>query len=277
MFERNIFTVKTLMLFSFIIFLVFASCNSDDNRNNLSADLTPSQKSVENLSKQGSSNISIERKVIKEGNIRFETDDVSKTQTEIKKIVSELGGHIGNENSFNYEGGIEYTITVRVPEDKFNLLVDKISSLAVKIDSKNINASDVTEEYIDVEARIKTKKEIEARYAELLKKASRVDEILNIEREMGNLRAEIESLEGRMNYLRNRISLSTLNITFYEKVSAPFGFFSKVKQALHNGWQALLWFIIILISLWPFIILTLIILFAILKYKKKKKLPKNYS
>ncbi|MFN3694773.1 MAG: DUF4349 domain-containing protein [Ignavibacterium sp.] len=270
MFEKKLFSLKTLKIFSFIILLLFASCNSADNQNNPAVDFTPSQKSVESFSNQQSSDITVDRKIIREGNIRFETDDVSKTQNEIRKIVSELGGYIGNENSFNYESSIEYTLTARVPEDKFNLLIDKVSSLAVKIDSKNINASDVTEEFIDVEARIKTKKELEARYKELLKKAARVDEMLNIEREMGTLRAEIESLEGRMNYLKNRVSFSTLNITFYEKVSAPFGFFTKLRQALHNGWQALLWFIIILISLWPFIILTLIILFIILKYKKKK-------
>ncbi|MFN3873432.1 MAG: DUF4349 domain-containing protein, partial [Ignavibacterium sp.] len=235
----------------------------------------PSQKSVESFSNQQSSDITVDRKIIKEGNIRFETEDVSKTQNEIRKIVSELGGYIGNENSYNYDGTTEYSLTARVPEDKFNTLIDRVSSLAEKVDSKNIIFSDVTEEFIDVEARIKTKKELEARYKEILKKATRVDEILNIEREMGNLRAEIESLEGRMNYLKNRVSLSTLSITFYEKVSAPFGFFSKVKQALHNGWQALLWFIIILISLWPFIILVLIVLFVILKFRKKKTIPLN--
>jgi len=158
-----------------------------------------------------------------------------------------------------------------VPEDKFNLLIDKISSSVEKLESKNISTVDVTEEFIDVEARIKTKKELEARYKEILKKATRVDEILNIEREMGNLRSEIESLEGRMNYLKNRIALSSLTITFYEKVASPFGFASKLVKALENGWTALLWFIIILVSLWPFIILTLVIIFIILTIRKKRK------
>lgn len=271
----NIFSKTLIRLFSIIILLILASCNSGENQPNTNTNMVSSDKRMESLSPVGDQPFPVERKIIKEGNIRFETEDVSKTQNEIRKIVSEFGGYIGNENSFNYEGSIEYTLTVRVPEDKFNLLIDKVSSLAVKVDSKNINAADVTEEFIDVEARIKTKKELEERYKEILKRANRVDEILNIEREMGNLRAEIESLEGRMNYLKNRISLSTLNITFYEKASVPFGFFSKVKQALHNGWQALLWFIIILISLWPFIILVLIILFVILKFRKKKTNPLN--
>lgn len=200
---------------------------------------------------------------------------MKETEKFIRTTVAELGGYVGNENVYNFEDRIEHTLIARVPEDNFNILLDKILSVAEKVESKNVSSFDVTEEFIDVEARIKTKKELEARYKEILKKATRVDEILNIEREMGNLRSEIESLEGRMNYLKNRISLSTLTITFYEKVSTPFGFFTKIKQALHNGWTALLWFIIILISLWPFIILTLIILIIILKYIKKKKNQTN--
>lgn len=271
----NIFSKTFIRFISIIILLILASCNSGENQPNTNTNMVSSEKRMESLAPVGDQSVSVERKIIKEGSIRFETKSVVETQKEIRKIVAELGGYIGNENSYNYEGTIEYSLTARVPEDKFNTLIDRVSSLAEKVESKNINSSDVTEEFIDVEARIKTKKELEARYKEILKKATRVDEILNIEREMGNLRAEIESLEGRMNYLKNRISLSTLNITFYEKVSVPFGFFSKVKQALHNGWQALLWFIIILISLWPFIILVLIILFIILKFRKKKTNPLN--
>lgn len=271
----NIFSKTHIRFFFIIILFILASCNSGENQPNTNTNMVSSEKRMESLAPVGDQSVSVERKIIKEGSIRFETKSVVETQKEIRKIVAELGGYIGNENSYNYEGTIEYSLTARVPEDKFNTLIDRVSSLAEKVESKNINSSDVTEEFIDVEARIKTKKELEARYKEILKKATRVDEILNIEREMGNLRAEIESLEGRMNYLKNRISLSTLNITFYEKVSVPFGFFSKVKQALHNGWQALLWFIIILISLWPFIILVLIILFIILKFRKKKTNPLN--
>lgn len=274
--STKIINSKTLIkLISMLILFILASCNSGENQSNTNTNMVSSDKRMESLAPVEDQSVSVERKIIKEGSIRFETTSVIETQKEIRKIVAELGGYIGNENSNNYEGVIEYSLTARVPEDKFNTLIDKVSSLAEKVESKNINSSDVTEEFIDVEARIKTKKELEARYKEILKKANRVDEILNIEREMGNLRAEIESLEGRMNYLKNRISLSTLNITFYEKVSAPFGFFSKVKQALHNGWQALLWFIIILISLWPFLLLILIVLFIILKFRKKKTIPLN--
>ncbi|WP_337872809.1 DUF4349 domain-containing protein [Ignavibacterium sp.] len=261
-----------LVGFMFLILIIVTSCNSGDNSKNVSTDFVQPEALTKNISTEQNNISSVERKIIKSGNIRFETQSVKETQEFIRNIVSEFGGYLGNEDVYNFEDRIEHTIEVRVPEDKFNVLVDKISSSVEKLESKNISTTDVTEDFLDVEARIKTKKELEARYKEILKKATRVDEILNIEREMGNLRSEIESLEGRMNYLKNRIALSSLTITFYEKVSSPFGFFSKIKQALYNGWNAFLWFIIILISLWPFIIIILITLLVILKLLKKKKI-----
>jgi hypothetical protein len=268
----SIRSFKTVVVaFSILLLFLFASCNSNDNSKNISTDFAQQESLNKSISNEQISSNSVERKIIKSGNIRFETANVKETHKFIKITVAEFGGYIGNENVYNFEDRIEHTVEVRVPEDKFNLLIDKITSSVEKLESKNISTVDVTEEFIDIEARIKTKKELEARYKEILKKASRVDEILNIEREMGNLRSEIESLEGRINYLKNRIALSSLTITFYEKVASPFGFASKLVKALENGWTALLWFIIILVSLWPFIILTLVIIFIILTIRKKKK------
>ncbi|HSL87999.1 MAG TPA: DUF4349 domain-containing protein [Ignavibacteriaceae bacterium] len=252
-----------------VLFLFLSACDSGGSDRSIYTDtleMQPGPLSVEDNVSAG-----FDRKIIKEGNIRFETSSVKETQSFIKQTLQALGGYIGDENVFDYKYRIEHNITVRVPENKFDLLVEKISEIAEKIDSKNINSKDVTEEFIDVEARVKTKKELEARYKEILKQANRVDEILNIEREIGKLRSEIESLEGRLNYLKNRMALSSLTITYYEKVSSPFGFFSKFFQALKNGWNYLLWFIIILTSLWPFILFVVLVLVVVTAVNKKKK------
>lgn len=263
---------KLIYLFVPIIcILILSACDSSGNRNQNTESHQQIFDNQKSLSENNVQPVTSDRKIIKEGNIRFETSSVKETQAIIKKTVTDLGGYIGDENVFNYEDRIEQTVTVRVPEDKFDQLVEKISGTAERIESKNITSRDVTEEFIDVEARIKTKKDLEARYKELLKQANRVDEMLNIEAEMGKLRSEIESLEGRLNYIKNRVELSSLSITYYERVSSPFRFFSKFFQALKNGWTYLLWFIIILVSLWPFILITLIVLFIVWKYNKRRR------
>jgi hypothetical protein len=254
-----------------VLFLFFSSCDSGNSNNNINKDSTPSEKRADSFNVEGKISSDIERKIIKEGNIRFEVSSVNETQSFVKKTVTDLGGYIGDENVFNYKDRVEHSLTVRIPEDKFDELVEKIAETAERIESKIINSQDVTEEFIDVEARIKTKKVLEVRYKEILKQANRIDEILNIEREVGKLRSEIESLEGRLNYLKNRVALSSLTITYYEKVSSPFGFFSKFLQALKNGWNYLLWFIIIITSLWPFILIIVITLAVINIINEKKK------
>ena len=217
-------------------------------------------------------NFTVERKIIKEGEICFETASLSDTRALIDKTVSDTKGYISKDNIFDYSNRIEHQIIIRVPADKFDLLLDKISQSASKLDSKNIRTLDVTEEFIDIEARIKTKKELEDRYKELLKQANKVDEILTIEKEIGALRTEIESIEGRLTYLKSKVSYSTLTVVFYEKTSSSFGFNSKMGQAIHNGWTNLLWFFVTATNLWPFIVISIIIFFIYKQYKKRKSL-----
>jgi hypothetical protein len=149
-------------------------------------------------------------------------------------------------------------------------LLTKISESARKLDSKNIEVLDVTEEYIDVEARIKTKKELENRYKEILKQANTVNDILSIEREIGTLRTDIESAEGRLKYLNDRISLSTLTVEYYEYTSSSFGFLSRFGNALSTGWDWLLKFIIGITHLWPFILLVTGGLYLAYRFNKRK-------
>jgi hypothetical protein len=173
-----------------------------------------------------------------------------------------LKGYISADNVANVDDKTEYRITMRVPSESFEILLDRISQHAKKLDSKNIHVSDVTVEYIDAESRIKTKKELETRYIELLRQAKKVEEILVIEKEMGTLQTEIESMEGRLKYLKDKVSSSTLTATFYETSQGNFGFGSKMGKAIKNGWTNLLWFFLGLANLWPFLILGLVAIFV---------------
>jgi uncharacterized membrane protein YcjF (UPF0283 family) len=104
----------------------------------------------------------------------------------------------------------------------------------------------------------------------LLKQAKKVDEILNIEREIGTLRSDIESIEGRLKYLTDKVSFGTLTVTYYQKITASFGFGSKFNQALRNGWTNLGWVAIGFTSLWPFIVLGLVLFFVIRRMRRRK-------
>ena len=181
-----------------------------------------------------------ERKLIKNGTISFETNDIEKTRKEIEKLYQEFNGYIASENNFNYGERLQHEQEIRIPSQNFDPFIQKLEQLGTKVENKNISTQDVTEEFIDVEARLKTKKDLEARYRELLKFAKKVDEMLSIENQIGNVRAEIESMEGRLNYLKNQVAFSTLKITYYELTGVDFGFASKFVHSLKNGWDNLL-------------------------------------
>jgi hypothetical protein len=218
-----------------------------------------------------------ERKVIKRGEIRFQTKSIQETTTFLTKNIIELKGYISSDNVYNADDRITQRIEIRIPSDRFDDLLSRISDNARKIDFKNVQEQDVTEEYIDIESRLKTKKVLENRYMQLLAKARTVEEILSIEKELGTLRSDIESIEGRLKYLKDQVDLSTLTVEYYEMTSSTLNFTSKIGQAIVMGWKLLLNFIIGLVHLWPFIIIIGLIIIITVRCNRKKKQLRNAS
>lgn len=219
---------------------------------------------------QSQSNITIDRKLIRNGSLDLKTSDVKKTKIEIEKITKAANGYSSSESENNYGDRIQFMQVIRVPAAQFDDLVKQVEALGEKTENKNINIQDVTEEFIDVEARLKTKKELEARYREILKQAKTVTEIMSIEGQISQVRAEIESMEGRLTYLKNQVSYSTLTVSYYESIGTEFGFFGKIKESLGNGWDNLLSFFIILVNIWPFVLLLIAFVFWWLRRRKRK-------
>lgn len=211
-----------------------------------------------------------ERKLMKEGNIMFESENNKETYSKVTSLCMEFNAYIANENQNNFENRLEQNLTIRIPTDYFDAFVGRLEKLAVKIDNRNVTVSDVTEEFIDIEARLKTKKELESRYRDLLKQAKTVKEVIDVESQLSNVRADIESMEGRLKYLTNRVSYGTLNISFYETIGTDFGFASKFVMALSKGWDNLLTFLIGVVYAWPFVLLLIVAIYFFNKWKKKK-------
>lgn len=214
-----------------------------------------------------------QQKIIKTGNLRFETQDLAETRDRILKALSAANGYIENESAGkDYQGNYQ-DLKLRIPSENFQQALDLISKGVEYYDEKTISQRDVTEEFIDIEARLKAKRELENRYLELLNKASSVKEILEIERELSLIREEIEAKEGRLKYLSKQVSYSTLNVHFYKTsvetgVTKSYG--SKIIQALKGGWEGISTFVLGLIYIWPFILLVILAIFLIRRWQKRK-------
>lgn len=211
----------------------------------------------------------IERKLIVMGNVRFRTGDLKKTQTEVLTLVEKYKGYIASQNESNSEYSLEQTIEVRIPSKDFTPFLAELSKSVDQFDNKNINTQDVTEEFIDVEARLKTKKELEVRYQEILRKANSVKDIMEVEAQLNGIRAEIESIEGRLKYLNNQTAYSTLTINYYKVSTQMHGFGFRFVEEFKQGWNAFISFLLTIVRLWPFLFIVLpFILFVRNRWKK---------
>lgn len=212
------------------------------------------------------------QKIIKHGRLQFETTNLDQTSQQIYNAAKKLKAQIQSDREEKEYNTVYRDITLRVLNENFEQLVNEVSAGVGYFDHKNISSQDVTEQYIDLEARLKAKKELENRYLELLKKANKISEILEIEKELSTLREEIESQEGQFNYLKNRIALSTLEIRFYmktpnNKIVQSYG--SKMWHSIKSGLDLISSFFLGLLYIWPFLILIVALLYY---FKRRKKI-----
>jgi hypothetical protein len=249
-----------------IILLAIFGCaqNSD------TANIEMAKEEIVAPTTEQKTNETVDRKLIKEGRVEFETDNVNTTRKTIFEAVNKYKGYVSSDQEFKSTGRKSNTVIIRVPADKFDNLLSDATIGVEKFDSKEINVKDVTEEFLDIQARLKTKKELELRYIDLLKQAKNVIEILEIEKQIGQLRSDIESIEGRLKYLQDRVSFSTLTMTFYETIPNETEFGQKFKNGFRNGWDNLIWFFVVLTNIWPFILIGLGLIFGIRFYRKRK-------
>lgn len=215
----------------------------------------------------------VKQKIIKESFLRFETQDLNNTYNQIKQIIIKNNGFVQNDQSNKSYNKLTRHLIIRIPTSNFQNTVDSISKNVPFFDTKRISSKDVTEEFIDLEARLKAKQTLEKRYLELLTKAKNVKEILEIEKELSIIREEIEAKQGRLKYLQNKVSLSTLEIEFYKTTSKSGitqSYGSKMGNAIKSGFNGLSLFFLGILYIWPFILIIIILFFFIKRWIKKR-------
>lgn len=216
--------------------------------------------------------MALDRKLIKNASLSFETDSIDARKNIVKKAVKAFKAYVEHEEQYSTSYQETVTTTIRVPANNFDPFMDAITSGVGSFDSKTIEVDDVTEEFVDVEARINTKKELKIRFIALLDKAETIAKIMEVEREINALQAEIESYEGRLKYLSGSVKYATINLTYYRTIHVPVEFDNKFESAFYNGWQGTVWFFVGLVSIWPLLVLITVILLIL-----KIKLSKNKS
>ena len=203
-----------------------------------------------------------ETKLIKDGQIEIEADDISKAKTQIDALVDKYQAYYGREQFNKSSYRATYSLNIRIPSKNFEKFVDDIEHENGNIKSKNINANDVTETYYDIVTRLENKRAYLKQYQALLKKANTIKDILEIQEKIRRLEEEIESSVGRLKYMDDKVKYSTLSLQIYQTYEQKYQprkrhFWSQISRSFKNGFQGFLDFIVGLVSIWPFILVLL--------------------
>lgn len=184
----------------------------------------------------------VERKVIRDATLTLEVEEPSKALPRIASVAESRGGFVVDTESRQATGkdgrGSYETITLqmRVPAAQFDAALAEIRA-AGRVTSEKLSGKDVTEEYIDLEARLRTQRALEAQLLEIMKGARSVSDAISVQRELANVRTEVERVEGRRRFIENQASLSTVNVTL--EPPAPLvsttGFLRSVAAAFGQG------------------------------------------
>ena len=152
------------------------------------------------------------RKTISSGSVSLEVTAVQPAIAQIRAIAEGLGGFVGQLNSSGDPDRQHASVTVRVPEKDLFTALERIEAMG-KVLGQNMGSEDVSEQYIDLTARLKSARTQEASYLNLLSKVTSISDILTIEQQLTRVRAEVEKLQGQLAYLDRRVELATINVS----------------------------------------------------------------
>lgn len=202
--------VKYLKLILMPCFLIFWGCSS------VSALNAPAPNAK--------ASYSASRQVIRTANVTVTVDNIDEKSVALSNLVKAHEGYVKSKNQFREK---TTHFSVKVPSEALGKFLELISSLG-EVTHRSTSSDDVTEQIVDIEARLKNLTVLRNRYRQLLEKANTVEEILSIERELSKVQTEIDSIEGRRKSLLDQVAMSSVTVTLEQKtIYGPLGYVGK--------------------------------------------------
>lgn len=165
-----------------------------------------------------SAEINTDRMIIHTAHLEIQVKDFNKTQLNLENKVKEHGGYIVESNVYResdeHIGGY---MTVRIPEKHFQKFLTDTEEQAAEMLARNVSGQDVTEQYVDLESRLKSKRAVEERLLTFMTDAEKTEDLLKISKDLATVQEDIEVIVGKMNYLENQSAYSTIEISMHEK------------------------------------------------------------
>ncbi|MDB5209710.1 MAG: hypothetical protein JWQ30_537, partial [Sediminibacterium sp.] len=215
-----------------------------------------------------------DKKIIKTAEVTLELKDYSGYNQTIHKGLKAYGAYIASEEQVLSDDRNANNISIKVPVDQFENLMNSFSGEGIKVLQKKISSEDVTGEVVDTRSRLEAKKQMRDRYLGLLKQAKNMKEILEVENEINAIQESIESASGRVGYLTHQSAYSTIHLQYFQylnpdnRVTEPSGFFVKLRDSFKDGLRILSGLLLGLVSIWPLIAAGIIAFIFVWKKRK---------
>ncbi len=224
------------------------------------------------------------RKIVKNGSLSLESTDFPAAVAEIDAAVEAVGGYIQSSRVSGAEGERYASYVVRVPQAQFEAFFAKCATKSTVL-QKITNSKDITEQYSSVKSHLNALRTQEQRLIELLAQAPNVDAILQIEKELADVRYQIETYQTALNRYDAQVTFSEIDITLNEVTRAgasDSSFFARIGNALSGSIHAFGNFLegslVVLIYLAPFLAVAavvVIVIFIVHKRKRNRQSPKQ--
>lgn len=187
----------------------------------------------------------VDRKIIRNADLTLETESPTEGLRKITAAAESHGGFIvtsefkQNPVAAGAKPNQSVTIVARVPAAQFASALEQIRNAGDRVASEKVSGQDVSEEYLDVEARLRNKKALEGQFLEIMKQAHKVEDALDVQTQLADVRTEIERLEGRRRFLENQAALSTITTTLQMPqpivATTTIGFGTTIKRAFGDA------------------------------------------
>ena len=243
----SIFLISTLLI-------VLAACSSSEDKSSYESDDSSSDKEMSNVvssdadseaereavteesseTKTEAPVVASDRMIIHQASLSVNVKELDKAQSNIEKKVDQYGGYIVESNVYQEDDQTSSgRMIVRIPEKNFEKFLLDAEGVAAEVLERNVTGQDVTEQYVDLESRVKSKRAVEERLLDFMSKAQKTEDLLKISADLSEVQEEIEVMVGKMKYLENQTSFSTIELSMYEnRVVVP-----EIESKELNTWE----------------------------------------
>ena len=229
------------------------------------------------------------RMIIQTVNMSVVVEDTDATLASLRALVKDFEGYFADSNRHLVSGQAYATVTVRIPAASLDAVLERIRGLVIAVENENLSGQDVTEEFVDLQARLRnleaTEKELQVLLTEVRENRGKAEDILAVHRELTNIRSQIESLKGRSQYLERMTALATVHLDIRPKAAPqplvekarwnPLVTINRALRGFVQAFEVLADLIIYILIFSPFILVPIILLWLLVRGMRRRAAKKK--